>query len=222
MTEQAVSAIILAAGVGSRMGLDTPKQLLEVGGERLIDRAIAPFLGWADQIVVTVAEGDPHLGSPVAGIDYITGGATRTESVMRALATTRHDKVLVHDAARPFVNRAILDELALALDEYECAYPVMPVVNTIVVDNDGTLAETPARAHYREVQTPQAFRTDALRRALAKYGDDHSHLPELVRRLGLSVKHTEGSPWLFKVTYAPSLYMAQYYVEHAEPGERGL
>lgn len=211
-----VTAIILAAGAGTRMGSSQPKQLLDIGGELIIDRAISPFLGWADQVIVTLPD-EMHLDfERLPEVDYTTGGATRTESVLRALELARHDKVLVHDAARPFVTRVILNELSSALDSYACAYPVMPVVNTIVVDDDGMLAESPPRASFREVQTPQGFKRDVLVEALATFGEDHSHLPELVRRMGHEVKHTTGSPWLFKITYAPSLYMAQYYVEHVD------
>lgn len=212
-----VSAIILAAGSGIRMGSAVTKQLLEVGGERIIDRAIDPFLGWADQVIVTLPAGEHSAAFHTdPRIEYVAGGATRTQSVMRALELVRNDAVVVHDAARPFVTRAILDEIVEALATAASAYPVLPVVNTIVVDQDGELVDSPPRAGFREVQTPQGFRTEALRDALDRYGEDHAHLPELVRRLGLPVKHTTGSPWLFKVTYAPSLYMAKYYVEHVE------
>lgn len=215
-----VTAIILAAGAGTRMNNDVPKQLLHVAGERLLDRAITPFLDWADQVIVALPADEAESGlHNLPGVEYIAGGATRTDSVRLALDLALHPNVFVHDAARPFVTNEILAELLSALDDVACAYPVMPVVNSIVIDSGGMLAETPSRSQFREVQTPQAFRTSVLREALDSMGEHHAHLPELVRRLGYEVRHTTGSPWLFKVTYEPSLYLAEYYVEHIIPGD---
>jgi 2-C-methyl-D-erythritol 4-phosphate cytidylyltransferase len=207
------SVIILAAGASTRMGGDVRKQFLEIGGQRLLDRGVDFFLGRAAQVIVTVPDLD-HMGNPIAGALYVRGGQTRTESVMKALEHVNHDRVLVHDAARPFVTDSVLSDVLSGLDSFHCAYPVMPVVNSLVVDTGGKLKRSPRRSRFREVQTPQGFRTKTLRRALAEYGDAHSHLPELIRRLGKKVKHTEGSPWLFKVTYGPSVQMAEYYIAH--------
>jgi 2-C-methyl-D-erythritol 4-phosphate cytidylyltransferase len=200
------------------MNNPVPKQFLKIGDDQLLDHAIEAFLGWADEIIVTLPDlahaGDLRHRDRVR---FVQGGATRTDSVRAGLAEVHDDIVLVHDAARPFVTRELLDSLVGALGTFACACPVMPVVNSIVVDEDGQLAETPDRARYREVQTPQAFRTQVLREAIERFGDAHAHLPELVRRAGYPVKHVDGSPWLFKVTYEPSLYMANYYVEHVLP-----
>lgn len=213
-----VSVVILAAGSGTRMNNPVPKQFLRLGDDQLLDHAIGAFLGWADQIVVTLP--DPEQAADVRHREHVTfvqGGATRTESVLAGLAEVRNELVLVHDAARPFVTAELLEELTSALEDFACACPVMPVVNSIVVDEDGMLAETPDRSRFRDVQTPQAFRTEVLRDALGRFGDAHPHLPELVRRAGHAVKHVEGSPWLFKITYEPSMYMANYYLEHVRP-----
>ena len=209
----AYSLIVLAAGSGSRMGSPVPKQFLDVGGRRLLDRAIDPFRGVAAQIVVAV----PHTGDdvqPIDGVTTVQGGQTRTQSVAAALDHVTEDFVLVHDAARPFVTGAVVDRILDALAEVPCACPVMPVVNSLVVETDGHLVESPSRSQYRDVQTPQGFHTGVLREAIARFGDDHAHLPELVRRLGHPVRHTEGSPWLFKLTYEPNVHLAEYYLSH--------
>lgn len=212
-----VTAVILAAGASSRMGADVPKQFLEVGGRSLLDRAIHAFSGLVDEIIVTVPEGLAEVIGVADPVTLVTGGQTRTESVRRALAKVSFDRVLVHDAARPFVTSAVIDEIVASLDDYDCAYPVMPVVNSLVVDKRGELVKSPKRAKFREVQTPQGFRTETLETAIDRFGEKHAHLPELVRKLGKPVKHTTGSPWLFKLTYAPSLQIAEYYVDHVEP-----
>jgi 2-C-methyl-D-erythritol 4-phosphate cytidylyltransferase len=194
---------------------ETPKQFLKVGSEQLLDYSIEAFLGFADEIIVTLPSLDhvPHLKHQES-ITYVKGGATRTESVSHALEHVTNELVLVHDSARPFVTAPIIADVVDALAEYSASCPVMPVVNTIVVDSHDELDSTPTRAAYREVQTPQGFHTAVLREAIATFGEEHAHLPELVRRLGYRVRHTPGSPWLFKVTYAPSLHMATYYVEN--------
>lgn len=218
MTE--VTAVILAAGLGERMKSSVPKQFLTVGNEQLLDYSISALQHSVDRIIVTlpsldVADSLKHQD----GVTYVKGGVTRTQSVSNALNLVDTDLVLVHDAARPFATKRLVAEVIAELDSYAATCPVMPVVNSIVVDRDGELESTPERASFREVQTPQGFHTDILREAIATFGEDHAHLPELVRRLGHPVKHVDGSPWLFKVTYAPSLAMAAYYVEHVMHNE---
>lgn len=193
------------------MGGPVAKQFLDVGGRQVLDRAVDPFRGVAAQIIVTLPPSDgPAL--VIDGVTTVPGGVTRTQSVRAALDLVTEEVVLVHDAARPFVTGAVITRILEALDEVPCAYPVMPVVNSLVVDDDGYLAESPPRSQFREVQTPQGFRTAVLRDALAQFGDDTVHLPELVRRLGHPVRHTEGSPWLFKLTYEPNVHLAEYYL----------
>lgn len=212
-TRPPYAVVVLAAGAGTRMGRDVAKQFLDVGGRRLLDRAIDPFRGAAAQIVVTLpSAGD--VPQPIDGVTTVRGGETRTQSVAAALEHVTEDFVLVHDAARPFVTGAVVDRILEALAEVPCACPVMPVVNSLVIEADGQLVESPSRSQYRDVQTPQGFHTDVLREAIERHGDEHAHLPELVRRLGHPVRHTEGSPWLFKLTYEPNVHLAEYYLAH--------
>lgn len=214
------SVVILAAGSGTRLGHTIPKQFVDVGGRRLVDFSLDLFVGWADQVIVTVpgrdVEGDVSVPE---GVESVSGGQSRADSVANALALVAHDTVLIHDAARPFVTRDVVAGVLAGLETAACAYPVMPVPSTVVVDGDGRLASTPERERLREVQTPQGFRTAALRDAWPTHGDVHAHLPELIRASGGEVRHTTGSPWLFKVTYEPSLHVARYYAEHGFPQE---
>lgn len=206
------SVIILAAGLGSRLGQSAPKQFVDIGGRRLIDFSLDTFVDWADQVIVTVPPGAETEVQLPPGTIAVSGGPSRTESVRNAVERVRNNRVLVHDAARPFVTRELASEVLSALDRAPCAYPVMPVPGSVVVDSDGRLDHTPDRAVLREVQTPQGFHTDLLRTILDR-PDPHPHLPEAARQTGVDVIHTSGSEWLFKVTYAPSLYVARYYAE---------
>jgi 2-C-methyl-D-erythritol 4-phosphate cytidylyltransferase/2-C-methyl-D-erythritol 2,4-cyclodiphosphate synthase len=209
------SVVLLAGGSGTRMGGDAaaplPKQYLRLGGKRVIDYSLDTFRKYSDDIVVVVPDpGDAaHASSAHDGIRHVAGGATREDSVRNALAAgLRHERVLVHDAARPFVTRRVIADLCAELERHEAACPVMPVVNSIVVDADGLLARTPPRSDFHEIQTPQAFRADWLRRAMDDPAQVHPHLPERVRLLGGRVRHVRGTPWLFKITYAPDIHAA--------------
>jgi 2-C-methyl-D-erythritol 4-phosphate cytidylyltransferase/2-C-methyl-D-erythritol 2,4-cyclodiphosphate synthase len=206
------TGIILAGGVGSRMGTATPKQYLRVGGRRVIDYSIDVFLEALGQVIVVIPD-VAHAGDLPRDdrLEYVAGGASRTDSIGNGLARVTTPYVFLHDAARPFVTTEILRDLREGLERFVAACPVLPVVNTVVVDHAGRLADTPDRATFREVQTPQAFHTDWLRRALHERRDEHAHIPELIRRMGADVVHIDGSPWLFKITYEPSLYAAERY-----------
>lgn len=209
------SVILLAGGSGTRMEADAggvPKQYMALGPKRVIDYSLDAFHRRSDDVVVVVPDPDAAgLALPRRqGIRYVRGGATREDSIRHALqAGLRHGAVLLHDAARPFVTGTLIDALRGELLEHESACPVMPVVNSIVVDEGGLLVETPSRARFHEIQTPQAFRTPWLQRAMAMPGEGSPHIPERVRRLGGSVRHVPGTPWLFKITYQPSIHAAQ-------------
>jgi 2-C-methyl-D-erythritol 4-phosphate cytidylyltransferase/2-C-methyl-D-erythritol 2,4-cyclodiphosphate synthase len=211
------SVILLAGGSGVRMGVDAaaqlPKQYMPLGDKRVIDYSLDTFRRYSDDIVVAVPDpGDPSTPPPRAGVRLVAGGASREDSVRNALAAgLRHDAVLVHDAARPFVTRRVIADLLAALEGHESACPVMPVVNSIVVDDGGLLARTPPRSDFHEIQTPQAFRGEWLAKAMRDPAQAHPHLPERVRLLGGRVRHVRGTPWLFKITYAPDIHAANAY-----------
>ncbi len=206
--------VILAAGLGSRMESSTKKQYMRLGNRRVIDYSIEIFQRFPYDIVIVlddVANAENLPSHPQ--ITYVQGGATRDKSIQNgfeALAPCRF--VLVHDAARPFATQRVIRDVMAALQESDCAYPVAPVVSTVVYDDNGTLAGTPDRAGLRHIQTPQGFSSPWLARILEDAEQTHPHIPERVRALGGSVVHVEGSPWLMKVTYPPSIFAAEAYV----------
>lgn len=212
---QDFSVILLAGGSGERMnpgaGPRIPKQYLQLGPKRVIDYSLDTFLRHCSDIVVVLPDPDhPHGPLPQRPeIRYVTGGASREDSIRRALdAGMRHERVLLHDAARPFVTKRVIDDLLDALQAHEAACPIVPVVNSIVVDADGFLASTPARSDFHEIQTPQGFRTSWLVDAMNHPEFLSAHIPERVRQLGGNVRHVAGTPWLFKITYMPSIHAA--------------
>ena len=203
------TALIVAAGSGSRAGGALPKQYALVAGKPLVAHAYAAFAGHpaVDEVVVVIASGAEAFAAAALGdVRTVVGGATRRESVARGLATVSGARVLVHDAARPFVPAAVIDRVLAALDQAEAAMPVLTVADTLV--RDGAVVP---RDGLSRVQTPQGFRTDALRAAHAGWpaGDEATDDAQMVRRLGGSVALVQGDAMLDKVTHPEDFAAAE-------------
>jgi 2-C-methyl-D-erythritol 4-phosphate cytidylyltransferase len=167
------TAVIAAAGSGDRLGAGGPKALVEVAGKPLLAWSLAA-LAAADRIgsvVVSVPAGHEDEVHSIAGeAQVVTGGPSRSESVAKALAVVDTDLVAVHDAARPLASSALFDAIVLELagDEgCDALIAAAPVADTLKRALAGRVIETVPRSELWAVQTPQAFRTKALREALA-------------------------------------------------------
>lgn len=208
------TAIVVAAGSGSRAGGALPKQFRTVRGRSLIAHGIAalavhPAIG---EIVLVIAEGQEDLARAALGTlpcpRIVTGGATRRESVRNALAALAQgdppDRVLVHDAARPFLPGAVIDRLLAGLDDAQGAIPVLPLVDTVARAQGTQLGEAVDRDSLRRVQTPQAFRFASLVAAHAAWpaGQEATDDAQMVRAAGGSVALVEGDAALRKFTFA--------------------
>lgn len=217
--------LIVAAGRGERAGGAVPKQFATLGGTSIIARAVDAFGDLP--VFVVVADGQQGalavaLGPrEVAGV--VTGGATRQDSVRNGLAaisdTGGFDKVLVHDAARPLLPRAVLDDLIAALVTYDGAVPVLPVADTLARRAEGAPtssalssslgATVPRDALYR-VQTPQAFRIDALMTSLSRWtGEAATDEAQVVRAAGFTVATVPGDTMLDKITHPADFARAE-------------
>ena len=209
-----VAALIPAAGGGERLGRG-PKALVPLAGRPLLCYALAAFQGSVDEVVValpagaeeeTLARCAPYVD--LTGVRSIAGGATRQETVARLLAASQAALVLVHDAARPFLDRGTIERSIAAAREHGAASVGMPVVDTLVTHEGGAVDRSTLRA----VQTPQSFRRELLERAhqhALLRGDQATDDAGLVRALGVPVVWVEGSPELFKITTAGDLAIAE-------------
>src|SRR5437773_1607545 len=176
-----VLAIIVAAGQGVRMGAGRSKAFVRLGGLTLLERSLAAFLSHprVDRVVAAVPDPDEarRLLGPSAGrVVLVRGGATRQESVRSALqaATSAEDEIiLVHDAARPLVPRAIIDAVIASAEKSGAAIPGLVPPDTIKqVDEEGAAVATLPRDRLRLAQTPPGFRGGVRRaRARAARGD---------------------------------------------------
>ncbi|MBN8974331.1 MAG: bifunctional 2-C-methyl-D-erythritol 4-phosphate cytidylyltransferase/2-C-methyl-D-erythritol 2,4-cyclodiphosphate synthase [Rhizobiales bacterium] len=213
-TPNRTAVIIVAAGRGLRAGPGGPKQYRTLGGCSVISRAMAAFCGHPQVAAVqpVVNRDDIAIFNQAVGniraLAPVNGGATRQASVragLEALVATAPDIVLIHDAARPFANNALIARAIEAATITGAAVPVIPVTDTIKqVDARGHVDATPERAKLRIAQTPQAFRYDVIleahRRAAREGRDDFTDDAALAEWAGLTVATFEGDPANMKLT----------------------
>ncbi|MFI0486331.1 2-C-methyl-D-erythritol 4-phosphate cytidylyltransferase [Actinomadura sp. 9N215] len=169
-------AVVLAGGVGARMGAGRPKQLMEVGGRPILARAVGAFDAHprVGEVVVVMAAGHLRAAAAIAApfpkaAAVIEGGDTRTASTLAALRVLddRPDdaRVLFHDAARPFVDAPVIDRVLDALDGDDAVAVGVPASDTMVVVEDGRVVSMPPRETMIRFQTPQGFRLGTIRKA---------------------------------------------------------
>jgi 2-C-methyl-D-erythritol 4-phosphate cytidylyltransferase len=201
------AAIVVAAGGGTRFG--AAKQFSTLAGERLVDRAVAAATAACDTVVLVLPADTSWDGAPVDVV--VPGGATRAGSVRGGLAAVPAgtDVVVVHDAARPLATPALFAAVIAAVRAgADAAVPAVAVVDTIKrVDPIGRVHETVPRETLVAVQTPQAFRVDALRDAHAAEGDATDDAA-LVEAAGGTVVVVPGDDRNLKVTTALDLIVA--------------
>jgi 2-C-methyl-D-erythritol 4-phosphate cytidylyltransferase len=212
-----VWAILAAAGSGDRLGADRPKAFVRFGDQPLLGESLGRLNAsdWVDAIVVAAPPGweEPsillaeELGCSKVS-SCVTGGGTRGESVRLALAEVPEDAavVLVHDAARPLVEDAVIERVLSALNEgWDGAVPALPVPDTVKRVEGERVVETLDREQLRVVQTPQAFVAPILRAAYEGDVSGATDCASLVEGRGGRVKIVDGDPRLAKVTDAADL-----------------
>ncbi|MGI8521689.1 MAG: 2-C-methyl-D-erythritol 4-phosphate cytidylyltransferase [Nocardioides sp.] len=177
-------AVVLAGGVGTRIGLDIPKQLIKIAGRPIMEHTLAVFEEHpgVDEVIVMMTPG--HLDAVHAMLRsgrypkvtrVIEGGETRNDTTLRALAAVGEAEcnVLFHDAVRPLLSARVISECFEALASHEAVDVAIPSADTIVeVDDDDRIVEIPRRSHLRRGQTPQAFRSSVIRDAYEIAGRD--------------------------------------------------
>jgi 2-C-methyl-D-erythritol 4-phosphate cytidylyltransferase / 2-C-methyl-D-erythritol 2,4-cyclodiphosphate synthase len=213
-----ITALIVAAGKGERLGGGIAKQYRSLAGK--------PVLRWAVESLirhpavrttrVVIGKGQQeHAAAALEGLDVgelIEGGAERADSVQAGLTAIAADAVLVHDAARPFCPAAVVDRLIAQLEFFDGAAPVLPVGDTLA--RAGTsIGEAVDRNGLVRVQTPQAFRLDPLQRAYAMWsGTSPTDETTVARAAGLQVAAVEGDAALEKLTLPADFERAEQWL----------
>ena len=211
------SAIIVAAGSGSRAGGDKQWRLL--GGKPVLRWSAETLLAaGAGELVVVVAPGaEDRASEALAGLEgwrAVQGGEARAQSVragLAALACPAETPVLIHDAARPLLPRPVIERLLSALADAEGALPVLPVTDSLRRGADGRMDGVVEREGLWRAQTPQAFRRRTIEAAYAAWTDAEPPADEAVtvQRHGGRVALIEGDPRLMKLTYPEDFAMAE-------------
>ncbi len=216
-SDRTIAAIVVAAGRGERAsanGDSEPKQYRAVHGVPVLGRTIdalleVPAIGWIVPVIhpghedryMSLGLTDPRLLPPV------TGGASRQASVLAGLRALRErgpDRVLIHDAVRPFVDRGLIEAVILALEEHQAALPVVPVTDTIKRSTDRlTVAGTEDRHELFAAQTPQGFHFAPIFAAHEKAAGEPLEFTDdaaIAEWAGMTVRMTQGSMGNIKLT----------------------
>jgi 2-C-methyl-D-erythritol 4-phosphate cytidylyltransferase len=214
-------ALVAAAGAGERLGIDRPKAFAPLRGRPLLAESLERLdaCPWVDAIVVAAPVGweEPAilLSEELATskvVACVTGGATRADSVAAALAEVPEEAVvvLVHDAARPLLDDAVVERVLEPLSRgSDGAVPALDVSDTLKRVEGGAVVETVTRDALVRAQTPQAFLADVLRRAFAGDISGATDCASLVEQAGGSVAVVDGDPRLVKVTTPADLALVE-------------
>jgi 2-C-methyl-D-erythritol 4-phosphate cytidylyltransferase / 2-C-methyl-D-erythritol 2,4-cyclodiphosphate synthase len=218
-----VTAIIAAGGSGRRLGTAVPKQLLEIGGRTILERSVAAFASHprVTDVIVAVPADLAAAPPPWIGryerVRVVEGGSRRQDSVAAAFdrVAPAADVVLVHDAARPFVSSELITRCIDAAQRFGGAIAALPAIDTVkrveIGDGAPVIRGTVPRESIYLAQTPQAFRRDVLRDAVAtgRAGVEGTDEAALAEHAGHAVRIVEGDPANVKITTASDLEQAQ-------------
>lgn len=217
-------AIIAAAGAGTRMASDRPKQFLLLAGTPVIFHTLKVFeqCDSIDEVIVVLPAEESAGFLSLAGkfgvrklARVVPGGATRADSVKRGLMAIRSataEIVAVHDGVRPFVTVEELDATIAAAKSDGAAILVAPATDTIKQVGDGAVVKTLDRGTLRRALTPQCFRYELLREAYQNADVNDPSLTDesaLVEQLGKRVSIVEGNARNIKITTAEDLAIAE-------------
>jgi 2-C-methyl-D-erythritol 4-phosphate cytidylyltransferase len=229
-----ITAILPAAGLGTRMGAETPKQFLELDGVPIVMmslRRIASCELITDIIVATRGDGIARLEERIRGekfkqsVRVVRGGDSRQESVARALGGVADDTelVVVHDAVRPFVTREQIVRVIEEARRCHAAILGIPAMDTVKEVKRASLPEdvalitaTVPRERVVLAQTPQVFATKLLKEAFARAAADEVNASDeagLVERIGHDVPVVLGSERNIKITKPADMDLARFYLE---------
>jgi 2-C-methyl-D-erythritol 4-phosphate cytidylyltransferase len=218
-----VGVVVVAAGQGSRIGGEVPKQFLPVGGVPVLLRALRPFVSHPEVARVAVvlapahAERPPEFLAPLAGdaLAIVAGGRERADSVAAGLRALGAECgiVLVHDGARPFVDRGVIDAVIALARAGEGAVAAVPVSDTLKEQAPGDpprVSRTVPRDRLWRAQTPQGFPRRLLEEAYAQATDrGATDDASMVEARGGVVRLVPDTPRNLKITTRDDLALAE-------------
>jgi 2-C-methyl-D-erythritol 4-phosphate cytidylyltransferase/2-C-methyl-D-erythritol 2,4-cyclodiphosphate synthase len=216
--ERKIVALLVAAGSGSRAGGAMPKQYRKVGGSTVLAHAVRHLRrAGIEEVRVVIGSGQETLyGEAAAGLALpspVAGGAERQDSVRAGLEAIASSggagQILIHDAARPFLPRAVAARVLAALETHGGAVPVLPIADTLARAGSA-LGDVVDRSGLVRVQTPQAFRFDAILAAHRSWsGGRATDDAQVARAAGDEVAAVAGDPMLDKLTFQEDFERAE-------------
>lgn len=220
-THKFTSAIIAAAGSGSRMKSDISKQFIMLGDIPVLAKTMLAFESATeiDEIIIVTKNADIPAVTllrekyDISKITHIiNGGNTRQESVFNGVKSARGELILIHDGARPFITPDEINSVANALYTHKAAALGIPVTDTLKsADDDAVITGTVDRSNLYSIQTPQGFRADIIKKAHAVAAQNNISATDdcaLCENLGIGIKIIEGSPTNIKITRPDDLKMS--------------
>lgn len=224
-----ITAIVLAAGTGSRMKSNTKKQFMEIKGKPVIWYSLFAFESYGvDQIILVTGKEDIEYCRKEIVEKYgftkvthiVAGGDERYHSVYNGLKVTAGDIVLIHDGARPLVSHEIIDRCIKGTIEYGACVAGMPVKDTIkIVDEERIVTDTPNRSNVWITQTPQSFLYELVKTAYDKMqesscGNITDDAMVVEQFSDHKVKFVEGDYSNIKVTTPEDIFIAELLLEN--------
>ena len=226
-----IYGLVLAGGIGRRMGSEIPKQFLRVNGKTIISYTVKTFLENRniEEVIVLVPEDwveetKEHFANDLgeqSRLHVIAGGELRNDTIMNGIAYIReHDPdsenavLITHDAVRPFVTKEIIDANIEALKDHTACDTVVPSTDTIVVSEDGAvISSVPDRAKLYNGQTPQSFRLGTFERLYNSLTEEEKQILTDAAKVfvlkGEEVALVEGASSNIKITYPSDLDLAE-------------
>jgi 2-C-methyl-D-erythritol 4-phosphate cytidylyltransferase len=231
--ELLISAVIVAAGKGSRMNMDINKQYVDICGKPVVARTLQVFedCRWINEIILVINQQDLEFCRVNIVDKYgfrkvktlVPGGQERQDSVCKGLlqVDTSCSIVLIHDGARPFVTENCINLSIEAALEFGASCVAVPAKDTVKkADSNGFAIETPDRSALWLIQTPQTFKYGLILEAHKRAIDDGFEGTDdavLVERLGAPLKLVMGSYDNIKITTQEDIVLAE-----AIAGSRGI
>lgn len=210
--------ILVAAGRGERAGGNIPKQYRELGGIPLLQHTLnnAANTRIFDRVILVIASDDDRAEALKGNFDRVIGGQTRTASVRAGLEALSDDPpacVMIHDGARPFLNKDLISPLLEALKDHDGAVPSLPIADALKSEDFSPVD----RDTLRRVQTPQAFRYDKIKDAFVALPPNEAAHDDIAvaQKAGLSLAFTSGQESNFKVTWPEDFAKAEAMLGHA-------
>lgn len=228
--------VILAGGIGSRMGGDKPKQYLTIKGKPIIIYTIEKFLvvpefekvivlcpkQWVEHTKNLI---EKHIAPAKDRVAVIEGGSTRNETIMNAVKLIENEGnlnddtiIVTHDSVRPFVTHRIIEENIKAAKEFGACDTVVPATDTIVeaIDN-ATISNIPDRSKMYQGQTPQSFKALKLKNMYESLTDEEKDILTDAAKIfvikGKKVALVQGETYNMKITYPYDLRVAKSLLE---------